>query len=324
MRSRAVAVACTLALAIGPLAASQKPVFRAENRTVTVYATVQDGDRLVTGLGREQFEVLDNGRPQPITLFDNGILPISIVVMLDMSGSMLGNLALLRNAAVQMFTRLLPDDRARVGSFGENILITPTFTNNQDELIRALWLDFEAGGPTPLWRAVNMAMGALAGVDGRRVVLVLSDGKDSGRGNMLEAGRPPATLAGVMHRAQVEQFLVYAIGMRSRAESRSRRGRFSMPPTLVEPDPGLRELAAESGGGYFEIDETSALGPAFARVADELHRQYLVGYALPEEDGREHVVEVRVKTPGLTVRTRKSYVAPKGGTHQDGGPARGQ
>jgi Ca-activated chloride channel family protein len=312
MTSRAAVLACLLASAAWPLAARQTPsplVYRTGTRTVPVYATVQDGDRLVTDLPQDAFDVRDNGRPQPITLFDNGVQPISIVVMLDLSGSMLGNLTLVRNAAVQMFTRLLPADRARVGSFGEQITISPTFTNDQDELIRALWLDLPAGGGTPLYAAIDQAMTALARVEGRRVVLVLSDGKDSGRRGAIDAGRMPATLHDVMLRAQEQEFMIYAIGMPSRSTARAARS--GLPPAGSEPDPGLRVLAAESGGGYIEIDHTSALGPAFARVADELHRQYLVGYALPEADGRKHDIEVRVDRPGLTVRARKSYFAPR-------------
>jgi VWFA-related protein len=80
-----------------------------------------------------------------------------------------------------------------------------------------------------------------------------------------------------------------------------------------EPDPGLRELATESGGGYFELHDTDELGPTFARVADELHRQYLLGYTVPEQDGKLHTIEVRVTKPGMTVRARKGYLAPKSG-----------
>jgi hypothetical protein len=111
----------------------------------------------------------------------------------------------------------------------------------------------------------------------------------------------------VVERAQTEDFMVYAIGMASRGEGRWSGG-FG-----AEPDPGLRILAAESGGGYFEITENTALGPAFARVADELHRQYLLGFIVPEQDGRPHLVDVRVNRPGVTVRARRSYLAPRTG-----------
>jgi Ca-activated chloride channel family protein len=290
----------------------------------------QDG-RLVTGLGREDFEVFDNGRRQAITLFEGGRQPISIVMMLDMSGSMLGNIPMLRNAAVQMFTRLEPGDRARVGNFGDSIAISPTFTNDVNDLIRSLWLDLRPGGGTPLWGATNAAMAALARLSGRRVVLLLSDGKNTGlHGN---GGGP--TLEQVIERAQTQDFMVYAIGIRSSmgfpgGPNARRRGPSSgpvLPPVSggssggsrrlgnfggSEPDPGLRELAHQSGGGYFELGPSDDLGATFARVADELHEQYLIGFIAPEHDGKMHQVEIRVMNPEFVARTRRSYQAPKG------------
>ena len=77
----------------------------------------------------------------------------------------------------------------------------------------------------------------------------------------------------------------------------------------AEPDPGLRRLANESGGGYLELKDAEHLGPAFARVAEELHRQYLIGFAAPVLDGAVHRIDVRVRGPQLTPRARRSYVA---------------
>src|SRR5687767_15510468 len=124
--------ACTL----GTLAAArQQPIFRGAGDAVRVFVTVTDGDgRLVTTLAREDFEVRDEGKPQPITLFDNTPRPIRLIVMLDVSGSMEGNLPLLRASANELFTRLRPDDRARVGTFGRDVTISPAFTWNPDEL----------------------------------------------------------------------------------------------------------------------------------------------------------------------------------------------
>ena len=109
--------------------------------------------------------------------------------------------------------------------------------------------------------------------------------------------------------------MVYAIGMRSRPAR-------SMPPgigpgglqaalTADLPDPGLARVAEETGGGYTEVRVGQDLGAAFARVADELHSQYLLGFAPPKRDGKVHDVEVRVSQRGLQARGRKSYVAPK-------------
>ena len=97
----------------------QPPVFRGTGDVVRVYVTVTDRDgRLVTMLTRDAFELRDDGKPQPITQFDNTPQPIRLVVMLDVSGSMEGNLPLLRAGAQQLFARLRPDDVARVGTFG--------------------------------------------------------------------------------------------------------------------------------------------------------------------------------------------------------------
>ena len=306
--------ACMAVLVLAAvLSARQEPVFRVRSETVPVYVTVVGSDgHLVTDLTKGDFQLFDNGRPQPITLFSSAIQPINIIVMLDMSGSMTGNLDVLRRSAVQMFTRLLPGDQARVGNFGDRIVISPTFTNNVDTLIRALYLELEPGGNTPLWGAVNAAMGALARLDGRRVVLVLSDGKNTA---------PIPTLREVVERAQLEDFMVYAIGLRSRGGFNvggrsgggiggARMGR-SRGFSADEPDPGLRDLAEESGGGYFALNDTIDLGDTCARVADELHRQYLLGYAAPEDDGRVHTIEVKAADGSLKVRARRSYQAPQ-------------
>ena len=330
---RSVLAALGLAVAVVAVTPAQQPVFRSGTQTVPVYVTVLGADgRLVTDLTRDDFEILDNGRPQPITLFDAGTQPISIIVMLDMSGSMLGNISVLRSAAVQMFTRLEPADKARVGNFGDRILISPTFTNDVNELIRTVWLDLQPGGPTPLWGAVNAAMAGLSSVEGRRVVLVLSDGKNTGLRSVNGITSGPS-LDDVIRRAQTEDYMVYGIGMRSRtaapggrpgsqSSGQTRRGRAGVPGPLGggpfggfgwadEPDPGLRELAAESGGGYFELHDTENLGPIFARVADELHRQYLLGFVAPEADGRLHTLEVRLKDPSMRPRARRTYEAPR-------------
>src|SRR6185369_14015882 len=109
--------------------------FRGAGDVVRVFATVTDRDgRLVTALAREQFELRDEGKPQPITLFDNTPQPIRLIVMLDVSGSMEGNLSLLRAAGAQLFARLSPDDVARVGAFGHEITISPSFTHDLEAL----------------------------------------------------------------------------------------------------------------------------------------------------------------------------------------------
>jgi VWFA-related protein len=269
--------------------------------------------RLITNLQQSDFEIRDEGKPQPITLFDNTPQPVRLIVMLDVSGSMEGNLPLLRAAAEQLFARLGPNDVARVGTFGREVVISPTFTRDVSELRRALPTRIEPDAPTPLWRAVDEAMDAFGDDrETRPVILVLSDGKDTGPAGFRQ---PFVSQAEVIDRARSQDVMVYGIGMRSRMARRGPLGPGDLQAALIAdlPDPGLALVAEQTGGGYIEIRPTQDLGEAFARVVDELHSQYLIGFAPPKRDGKVHDIEVRILSQrGLKPRSRKNYVAPKG------------
>jgi VWFA-related protein len=292
---------------------SQQPVFRGTSDAVRVFVTVTDRDgRLITTLQQSDFEIRDEGKAQPITLFDNTPQPVRLIVLLDVSGSMEGNLPLLRAAAEQLFARLGPNDVARVGTFGREVVISPTFTRDLNELRRALPRAIEPDAPTPLWRAVDEAMNKFEGDgEGRPVILVLSDGKDSGPTGF---GQKFVSQAEVIDRARNQDVMVYGIGMRSRMARRAPVGPIDIQAAMIAdlPDPGLGLVAEQTGGGYLEIRPTQDLGEAFARVVDELHSQYLIGFAPPKRDGKVHDIEVRVVSQrGLKPRARKNYVAPK-------------
>ena len=303
--------ACTAASLV---ASSQQPVFRGAGDIVRVFVTVTDGDgRLVTTLAQADFTVRDEGKPQPITVFDNSPQPIRLIVMLDVSGSMEGNLPLLRAASQQLISRLRPDDGARIGTFGREIVISPSFTRDAGELRDALPEAIDPDSPTPLWSAVDKALDAFgAREEARHVILVLSDGKDSGpisfRQHYVSQGE-------VIDRARKDDVMVYAVGMRSRPARPMQPGigpgGLQAMLTADLPEPGLAKVAQETGGGYAEIRFGQDLGAAFARVADELHSQYLVGFAPPKRDGKTHSLDVRVAQRGVEPRARKSYVAPK-------------
>ena len=309
-----VPVVIVVIVGIGIGAAAQQPVFRGAGDAVRVFVTVTDRDgRLVTTLTREAFELRDEGKPQPITQFDNTPQPIRLIVMLDVSGSMEGNLPLLRAAGAQLFARLRPDDVARVGAFGHEITISPSFTHDPDALRAALPRAIAPDAPTPLWRAIDEALDAFGDADDRRpVILVLSDGKDTGP---LSFRQRPVSQAEVIDRGHRGDVMIYAVGMRSRS-SRSTPpgiGPGGLQAMLLAdmPDPGLARVAEETGGGYTEIRFGQDLGAAFTGVADELHTQYLLGFAPSRRDGKVHDINVRVTQGGLKARARKSYLAPK-------------
>jgi Ca-activated chloride channel family protein len=284
---------------------AQQPTFRSGTQTVPLYITVTDpAGRLVPNLTKDDFTVLDNGIPQDISVFDNTIRPITSVVMLDTSGSMTLNLDLMKAAAEQFIIRLLPEDKAMVGAFNNKVEFATTgFTNDRDELAHAI-RELDYGNATRLWDAADQSLEQLQGIDGRRVVVLFTDGDDTGSAS---------SLGKVIDRSRADEVMIYAIGL----ESVYMAGPGHMVRT--RPDSGLRKIADETGGGYFELKKTDELGPAFTRVAQELHSQYLLGFSPKNLDGKVHKLEVRSKNVGNKARARRSYVATAASQPTPGG-----
>jgi Ca-activated chloride channel family protein len=286
---------CTtlLTVLLGLSLVAQQPTFRSSTRIVPVIATVTDAEkRIVPNLEQVEFTVFDNGKPQQISFFQSEVQPFSVVVMLDTSASMTGKLDLLKAAAEQFLLRMLPADKGQVGAFNDKIQLSGKFTPDRDDLIGALG-DLQFGNPTRLYDAINEGMSALRPVEGRKVVLVFTDGDDT-------ASR--LSLGNVLDRAHQEEVMIYAIGLESEYFNGVRLVR-------SRPDRGLKKLADETGGGYFELKKTDELAPTFTRVAQELHSQYTLGFTPEVLDGKEHKLEVKMRKPGLNARARKSYVA---------------
>ena len=292
--------------------AQQQPTFRTGAKTVAVYATVAEKDgRLITNLTRDAFEIRDNGKPQPVTVFSTDVQPVSVVMMLDRSGSMRGNTRLVEQAAEAFVRNLGPADAARIGTFADRIVIQPEgFTSDQNALLRILRSDLPVTGPTPLWNAIDQATTALKEREGRKVVLVFSDGGDSPANFTMNN----SSIMDVMRDAQQDDVMVYAIGLQTTVllGRNPRGGMGSMGSmTSVRPDPGLSRIADETGGGYFELTRAEDLSATFAAVADELHHQYALGFEPPRLDDRMHKLEIRVTPQKLKVRARKEYFAGK-------------
>jgi Ca-activated chloride channel family protein len=248
--------------------------------------------RLVPNLQKEDFSILDNGKSQEINFFQNEIQPFTVVVMLDTSASMTGNLDLLKIAAEQFLLRMLPADKGQVGAFNDKIQFSGTFTSDRDDLVSALQ-DLQFGNPTRLYDAINESMSALRSIEGRKVVLVFTDGDDTAS---------KIGMGDVLDRAREEEVMIYAIGLQSEIFNGVRLVR-------TNPDRGLKKLAEETGGGYFELKEKDQLGPTFTRVAQELHSQYTLGFTPTALDGKVHKLDVKMRQAGQTARARKSYIA---------------
>ena len=291
-------IAITLAVAtsavLSAVLAAQQPTFRAGTQVVSLFVTVADAQkRLVPDLTQDDFQIFDNDKAQPVSYFDNSIHPINVVVMLDTSGSMTLTIDLLKQAAEQFVIRLLPADKARVGAFNDKIQINAKWSNNRDQLVTDI-KDLDYGNGTRLWDAVGAALDELKPIDGRRVILVFTDGDDTESRSM--------NLGRVIERARNDEVMIYAIGLESdyfNGQSRVRS----------KPDSGLRKVADETGGGYFELKKTSELAPTFTKVAQELHSQYVIGFTPTLLDNRVHKLAVKMKQPGMTARARRSYTA---------------
>jgi Ca-activated chloride channel family protein len=253
---------------------------------------VDGSGRLVPDLERGDFTITDNGKPADVTLFSNESQPFSAVVMLDTSASMTANLKLLNRAAEQFLLRLLPVDRAQVGAFNDKIQLSGTFTNNRDELIAEL-NELYFGNPTRLNDAIATSLDVLQGIDGRRVILVFTDGEDTASRTGFKT---------VLERARDEEVMVYSIGLESEYFNGQRVVR-------SRPTRDLRRISEETGGGYFELEKTADLSPTFTRVAQELRSQYLIGFAPAALDGKVHKLDVKIAKPGMSVRARRSYLA---------------
>src|SRR6187402_17562 len=203
---RVFALLTALILATGALF-GQQATFKAGTSIVPVLTTVTDTQgRLVPNLEEDEFTVLDNGKPQTITLFQNETQPFTVVVMLDFSFSMTTHLDLLKQATEQFILRMLPADKGQVGAFSDKIQFSGEFTNDRDDLVAAL-KDLQFGNPTRLYDAIDASIDLLDGATGRRkIVVIFTDGDDTasrrGQGDVLQ-------------KAKAKETMIYAIGLES-------------------------------------------------------------------------------------------------------------
>jgi Ca-activated chloride channel homolog len=287
-------------VALTAVLAAQGQKIRVTTESVPVYTTVTDTEkRLVPDLTMEDFEVLDNGKVQTVNVFENKPTPITTTVLIDTSGSMTTALDLVKDGAEQFLLRLLPADKAQVGEFSDKIKFHPdSFIDDRDRLVYLLKNELDFGYPTRLYDAIDASLDNLEPMDGRKVVLVFTDGDDTAS---------KVNLTKVMDRARAKDVMVYAVGLVNSYFNGQHQ-------VKSQPDRGLKKLAEDTGGGYFELKRTADLGETFTRVAQELHSQYVLGFSPETLDDKIHKLEVRVKKGGMSARARKTYVAASAGT----------
>jgi VWFA-related protein len=288
------------------LAAARPAPPRAPLVMVDVAVEGTDGKR-VTGLTRDDFEIVADSAARPVESFAAGReQPLSVVLLLDASISleyMLERKAL-RSAIEKWFVdRLAPQDRVQVGSFNRQIAIGPPIVASPRALLAAVRTaldprDQDAFGPSPIWDAVDSAVAALAQAGGRRAVLLVTDGRATGNRHGPEESGARASAAAVTVSVLGEDW-----EMTLRQDGKT--------GVVVRPGVALEWIANATGGVYVQDNATPAApGPILERLLADLHERYTLGFTAPVHDGKAHPLEVRVKGPGLKVRTRRSYVAP--------------
>jgi Ca-activated chloride channel family protein len=269
--------------------------YRAEARVVPVDAAVTDtSGHFVRHLTKDDFEVRDNGKIQPLTVFTPDVEPITAIVLLDASRSVVKGVETVMAAADQFVVRLRPGDRAKVGSFSDEIRLNPSFTGDRDALSRQVNnpFDLRLGVVTRLWDAIEEAIASFTDEDHRRVVIVFTDGDDTWSTNTFDFVLSHA------HEAGVRLYIVLIEGL-DRVPEERRGG--------VAPD--FTDLAFRTGGGYYRMPASADLNTVATRMTEELHSSYLLGFAPKVLDGTRHRLSVTVKRPGVLVRARRHYLA---------------
>ena len=272
---------------------------RFKSRIVTIPVTVSVTDskgRLITGLTRDDFEVYEDGNREPITGFDDQRVPVSVGLVFDASDSMRGQaIADARGALDRFVGELLEgEDEAFVATFNHSPRTVTPWRKPPPALVHALD-ETRPGGGTAIYDAlVAFAPMFERRSNTRAAMIVISDGADTASDRTLQQARE------IIRRSDA---FVYAIAIDA-PDARS--------STRVNPE-ALKDITGPSGG-YTEVVHTAGdLGPATARIADELNKQYTIAYSSSRaSDGSWHNIRVRVKKGDYLARSRRGYFAEPG------------
>lgn len=278
----------------------QVPTLRVETRLVNVAVNVVDAHGApVAGLTQNDFQISEDGHPQKIAFFEKeSSTPLSIVLAIDASESVLGNERLEKEAAKHFVNALLRDqDELDLMDFSDTVREIVPFTNRKKEIERGL-NEFQHGDETALYDAIYLGsqrLGQTRQDAGRRRVLVLiTDGVDT-KGTRYEQALEQAQRAGAMI--------------------------YSLIIVPVEADAGrntggehaLIQMSEDTGGKYYYVEEPKDLEPAFARVSDDLRTQYVLGYYAPPAglDASFRSIKIQMTDPSLrgkySLRYRTGY-----------------
>jgi Ca-activated chloride channel family protein len=336
IRVASLATALTVVVAAALPAQEQRSPegfrFRSGVELINVTATVTDDDgRFVAGMRKEYFIVYDDNDRVDVTHFSNERVPVSLGILLDTSGSMTPDKMSSARGAIERFIRMLgAEDEMFLARFANVPEMVQGWTKDRRLLARALD-SLYAGGGTAMYDGIADALPmAQRGKNRKKAIVVISDGNDT------SSATTPRELKEMIRQSEV---LVYAVGVDSRLQSAARGGfpprdpfpipfpipgrrRFPVPPPIGSGgtfgrgagdglDAGaLRQITDDTGGRTEVVRDFADLDGATTRIADELSKQYYLGYASPgKKDGRWHTIKVEIRDRRLTVRARRGYVA---------------
>jgi VWFA-related protein len=313
--------------------------FRTGVDLINVSATVTDASgRFVPGLHQDDFIVYEDGVPQQVTHFSAERVPVSLGLVLDTSTSMAGEKW---DHAIEALNRFLldllqPQDEVFLYRFSNDPVLVQDWTTDRMLLSHVLGRIVPRGG-TAMYDALAEAVPlADTGHNRKKAIVVISDGNDN---------RSQTSVPELKHMIHNSEVLIYAIGIDGDEQQQYSSGTFRRPPRIFIPFPGaprqpgpwqgapgggqgngrtrgmrvgdehvnesaLREITDDSGGRTEIIETGRDLDPATTGIADELTKQYFLGYpAAAKKDGQWHTIRVEVKSGRYQVRARRGYVA---------------
>lgn len=288
--TRLLASALLVAAAMRPGAARDTgeapvPQFQTTTELVEVYATATDErGRPVRDLRREEFTLLDQGVPRPLSAFAAGSIPLTLAIAVDRSFSMgPERLALAKAGAQRLVRALRADEQLLILAIGGRVEVVAPLAPPSDAALDSV-LRLDVWGTSPIGDSLVATLDAIGSGRGRRALVLLSDGEE--RESQQEAER-------LLDRIRRSDVLIYPMTI----------GR-GAPPLMTT-------LAAVSGGRLVQGRDRPAVDRGVAGIIEELRAQYFLGYSPPP--GRSpgwHTLEVRTSRPGVRVRAREGYFAP--------------
>ena len=265
-----------------------------------LYVTVTRGEERVRGLGRRDLRIFDNGREQEIVTFEGGDAPFTSVLLVDASESMFGGRLAVALSGAQGFARgMRPLDETSLILFSDRIRRSIPFTDAADPILAGL-ADSEAAGGTALNDHLYLALQLLDGRQGRRVVVLFSDGAD-----VMSALR----MREVLWKAQRSQAAIYWIRLQQGNTAPRFHSAWRDADGNAREEELLEQAVRESGGRVASLSSLDDVEAAYQGVLDELRSQYVLGYypSGARHDGSWREVEVRA-AGGASARTREGYL----------------